>query len=85
MKCLLNIPAAGWLLPVGEIAHNMSLCRGQIHFAQCTRYRLIRTPVQYPQQMSVMLLQIAAPSPKRSTLRIILAYPSLQRKPLIII
>ena len=61
MKSFFYVPAARRLLPVGKVTHNMSLGCRQIHFSQRVGHRLIRTPVQYPQQMSVMLLQFSRP------------------------
>lgn len=84
LKFILDIPWAGLGIAVGKISHNVPLSSGQFHLCQRIGHRLIGTPVENANHVSVMLLQTDHPQ-KRSKLPIILSYTaanynSLQKK-----
>ena len=52
-----DIPGAGGLLLVGQVAHDVALGGGKLHLFQSAGHGLVGTPVQDPQHMSVVVVQ----------------------------
>jgi hypothetical protein len=52
LKSLLNVPGAGWCLPVGDKGHHMALRRGQIHRGQCVGHGLCGAFFYHTDQIS---------------------------------
>ena len=57
MEGFLNVPGAGGRRAVGEIAHNVALGRGQIHFFQRLCDGLVSAPVQDSGLVAIMHTQ----------------------------
>ena len=57
LKFFLDVPGAGRLGLMGQIAHNMSLGSGQFHGFQCAGHRLIGAPMEDPEHVSIMVIQ----------------------------
>ena len=68
MKFFLYIPGAGRLWLPGKKSHDMSLGCSQLHFFQGGCHSLIGTPVENPDQMTIVDLQ-QNHLQKRSTLQ----------------
>ena len=72
MKFRLDIPGTGRFLLMCNEAHNAALGGGEVHFFQCSGHGLVGTPVQDPDEMAVMNIQMNHLQ-KCSVLQIILA------------
>lgn len=57
LELCLQVPGTGGLRPVGKITHDPSLGSSKLHGFQRVGHGLVGTPVQYPGQMSVVVIQ----------------------------
>lgn len=57
MEHFFDIPGAGRSFAMGQVAHDMALCRGQIHFFQFVGDGLCGTGMEHAKQGAIVFLQ----------------------------
>ena len=57
MELVFDIPGAGRLLLMGEVAHDMALGSSEVHFFQCGGHSLVGAPVEDADKMTEMDVQ----------------------------